>query len=62
MDWVIEDHTAEALLMQFSEWLDVEECLLVDPCTSATMERTHEQLVREFIANRNPQARPKVLA
>jgi hypothetical protein len=47
MVWVIEDHTAEALLMQYSEWLDAEECLLVDPCTSATMERTHEQLVRE---------------
>lgn len=56
MDWV-DNHTAESLLMQYSEWLDVENNLPIN----AQDERTHEALVREFITQRNPDARPKVL-
>jgi hypothetical protein len=58
MDWTVDTATAESLLMQYSEWLDeyVErEDIAHDGCT-------HEDLARTFIAQRNPQACPKVIA
>jgi hypothetical protein len=56
MDWVVDDHTARELLMQYSEWLDVES---VD--VKKDDGRTHEDLANEFITNRDPHARPKVM-
>lgn len=58
MDWTIDNYTAHALLTQFSEWLDVENIQI----RSDDDGRTHEALVQNFIAFRNPSARPKVLA
>jgi hypothetical protein len=58
MDWTIDANTAESLLMQFSEWLDVESVQLHDDAADG---RTHEDLVKEFIAQRKPDARPKVI-
>jgi hypothetical protein len=56
-DWVVDAGTAEVLLMQFSEWLDVENIQIHNDDD----QRTHEDLVCEFIAQRNPQAYPKVI-
>jgi hypothetical protein len=58
MDWVIDAYTAESMLMQYSEWLDISDVMAPSPDDP----RTHEELVREFIAQRNRVARPKVLA
>jgi hypothetical protein len=52
---------AESLLMQYSEWLDVQGCL-ADLGADASGLGTHEQLVREFIAQRNLRALPRVIA
>lgn len=57
MDWVVDENTAKALLMQYSEWLDVEAVQVNGEHDGST----HEDLVAEFIAHRNPDARPKVL-
>jgi hypothetical protein len=58
MDWTIDLNTAEVLLMQYSEWLDGESIQLHDDAADG---RTHEDLVKEFLTQRNPQARPKVI-
>lgn len=57
MDWVTDIHTAEALLMQYSEWLDPTYMRAPDDGDS----RTHEQLVQDFLVARSADARPKVL-
>ncbi len=43
---------AESLLMQYSEWLDGK---------TWDTSSTHTDLVKEFLAQRNPEANPKVI-
>lgn len=47
---------AHTLLMQYSEWLDVEK---INPSTPEAVDgKTHTDLVDAFLAQRNPDARP----
>ena len=58
MDWTIDAHTAEALLMQYSEWLDGNGAQFP---VETFGDGTHEDLLRAFLAGRNRDARPKVM-
>lgn len=59
MDWTVDALTAETLLTQYSEWLDTSGT--IDAPLYASDHRTHEDLVREFVTQRNTQARPKIV-
>lgn len=51
---------AAVLLHQYSEWLDGEGLMRADE-TPGPETKTHDDLVREFIASRDPEARPALV-